>query len=594
MMKNFFTSMLGALAAIWISLGILFILCIFTFTALIASSIKKDGNQKIEENSILYLDLNTTVSEEASLQDFNSILYNGKTDPALLLQPTLTAIENAATDNRIKGIYINAGIVSAGTASAYDLANAIDKFRRESGKWVVAYGETVNQKSYLISSGASEFFINPEGMIQIEGLTGTVMFYTGLLEKLGVGIQVFKVGTFKSAVEPFMLKEISPANRMQMEQYMGSLWDTISEHIASERGITRLDVNNLADSLVMTYSGKELVQARLADATMYLHEVEDHLRGLVGVDKEKPLPLIGVSDYYEGMNRNRLVEKDNDDIVVLYATGDITTSDREGIASDRLVPIILKLAERKKLKGMVLRVNSPGGSAYASEQIWEALEVFKESGKSLYVSMGDYAASGGYYISCGADRIFASPVTLTGSIGIFGIVPNVKGLLNNHLGITVSTVTTNANGSFPPIYEPLNSFEQAAMQRMINRGYETFVGRCADGRHMSVDSIKEIAEGRVWAAPKALEIGLVDQLGNLDDAVEALADELGLTDYKLGVLPEPKLSMFDYLISALQNMDQVRIENAIGPQAFEYYQKLKKIEEMERVQCRMEEVEIEF
>lgn len=588
MMKRFFTSMLGALAAIWISVILLGILGILMIAGFVSLAMRDSNPPEITDKTILYLDLASSVNEINTEIDIEEVLF-GQQEKPLLLQPTIDAIKYAETDPRIKGIYINAEGVSGGIASLRDINEALRNFKTNSKKWVVCYGDQITQGSYFISSVADELYVNPQGMLDLHGLSSTITFYKGLFEKLGVEVQVLKVGTFKSAVEPYILDSISEPNRLQMKEYMGTIWEDISSSMADARSLTLDSLNMLADSMLLTVSADSLVALGLFDDTKYRHQVEDRLRNLIDIPADKKLPLVGVSDYYNAI-KNKLEKEATDKIVVYYAVGEISESGNEGITSANMVPRIFELADDEHVRGMVLRVNSPGGSAFASEQIWEALQQFKAKGKKLYVSMGDVAASGGYYISCGADRIFASPVTLTGSIGIFGLVPNVKGLLNDHLGITTQSVSTNANGDFPSLTEPMTPFQQASMQRMIERGYETFVGRCAEGRNLSVDSIKAIAEGRVWAGQTALELGLVDQLGSLDDAVAMLASDLNLRNYEQIVLPRKKNSFLDILTSTQSSLASIVMRKVLGEEAYEIYRKSKRIDAIEPVQCRMEEV----
>ena len=582
MIKHFFTSMLAALAAIWISIPLLGVLLLIFVGAIVSIGNIEQPTTKVADNSILYIDLATTLTERQSNLDMEAIIY-GITEDETLLQPTLNAIKRAATDDKIKGIYIDAGPLSGGIASVYTLACAINEFKRESGKWVVAYGDEISQGSYLVVSGATDLFLNPEGMVDIHGLSSDITFYKGLLDKVGVEVQVVKVGTFKSAVEPYILTEISDANRMQTEAILNAVWGNLATLIADNRNTSLAEVNAWADSMLLTHAPVSLAERHIVDSLLYRHQAEDILRDRIGIDKNKELPLISPDDY--DTTTPLSIAKRGKEIAVLYAEGEIAESGSTGITSDKLVPQILSLSKDDNIVGMVMRVNSPGGSAFASEQIWEALEQFKAKGKVLYVSMGDYAASGGYYISCGADRIFASPVTLTGSIGIFGLIPNLQGLLTDKLGITQSTVSTNKSGVFPNITKPLTPFELASMQNMVNRGYETFVSRCADGREMETDSIKAIAEGRVWDGATALSIGLVDELGTLDEAIEALASEAGLSSYKVVEYPESKPNIWSILISASRNLDASVRRSIIGDDAYDMYSEINRITSMRGVQA---------
>lgn len=589
MMKRFFTVMLGSLAAIWISVGLLMLLGIVWLTTMVAGLAREAAPGKVEPNSILHIDLGTTVAEVNSNADFRGLI-EGNGEEVLVLQQAIAAIGHAIDDRNIRGIFIEANPVSGGMASLRALRNAIDEFTSQSGKWVIAYGEQMTQGSYYVASAADKIYLNPQGMVDLHGLTAQVMFYKGLLDKLGVDVQVLKVGTFKSAVEPYILTEISEANRLQIQEYMNPIWADMSGAMAKARGMSVEVLNHLADSLLLTRRAEQLEEAGLIDGTYYYHEMRENLAGRVDCDADD-LPLVDIKDYYASVE-HKLSKPARRKLAVLYAVGEITEEGPGGIASTTLVPQIEKLAADDDIEGMVLRVNSPGGSAYASEQIWEALQQFKAKGKKLYVSMGDVAASGGYYISCGADRIFASPVTLTGSIGIFGLIPDVKGLLTDKLGITVGTVSTNANGDFPTVLEPMTPFQREQMQRMIDRGYETFVSRCAEGRHVAVDSIKAIAEGRVWAGSTAVEIGLVDSLGTLDDAVKALAESLDLTDYRVEVYPKFKSNIWDVLAQMGSSMEEVALRKLMGSEAYEIYRRARRLDSMEPVQCMMDPVEV--
>ena len=589
MMKRFFIGFLSSLAAVWVSVILLMFLGIFFIAGLISNAMRgSEISPRIAKESILYIDLAANIEEINPNVELQSLL-NGSVESSLILQPTVDAIKAAETDPRIKGIFIDAQGVSSGLASLKTLGDAIDSFRQNTDKWIVAYGDQVTQGSYYLASMADELYLNPQGMLDIHGLSATVVFYKNLLQKLGVEVQVLKVGTFKSAVEPYILDSVSEPNRLQMKEYMGVLWNDIASTMAKNRDMSLDSLNLMADSMLLTVSPEELVNRGLVDKLCYRHEVEDRLRELVNVDDDDPLPLVNVADY-AFVAREKMERSAKNKIAVLYAVGEITESGETGITSDRLVPMILDLAENDEIRGLVLRVNSPGGSAYASEQIWEALETFKKSGKKFYVSMGDVAASGGYYISCGADKIYASPLTLTGSIGIFGLVPNLHGLLTDHLGINVQSINTNANGNFPSFTQPMTPFQQASMQNMINRGYETFVGRCAEGRSLSVDSIKQIAEGRVWAGRTALEIGLVDELGTLDQAIVDLAADLNISNYSVESFPRFTPTIADFLRGMRGGVYEATMRRFMGEEAYEIYRKARRIEEIDGLQCRMEDI----
>lgn len=587
MLKKFFVSMLGTLAGIWLSVGLFFLLFIFLIIG-VGISGANQSTTGITDNSILYLNLNSAIEERKPEFDlFTKITSKGKESSGL--NEILYSIDAAAKDSRIAGIYINCDMAQVGIASREAIVKALKKFK-QSGKWIYAYADNYTQGDYYTACAADSIFINPMGVVELTGLSATTFFYKGLLDKLGVEMQIIKVGTFKSAVEPYILTEMSEPSRLQQEHYLGNIWGFISSNIAAMRGVTVDEVNNWADSLVITEPAETYISRNIVDGLAYRHEVETKMKKLCSVKPTDELNLITPAEYFEAEN---LLNPDNstNNIAVLYAVGNIVDQGDEGIVGRTMAPQILKLAEDENIKGLILRVNSGGGSAFASEQIWEALEQFKAKGKKFYVSMGDVAASGGYYISCGAHCIYAEPVTLTGSIGIFGMIPCTKDLLQEKLGVTEGTVSTNENGGFISFSKPLTPFQRQKMQTMINNGYENFVGRCAVGRSMSVDSIKAIAEGRVWDGKSAYELGLVDKLGGLDMAVEDMAKELGFDNFAIKEYPSPEEELMNKLMNGNFNIKNSIIEEELGD-TYQYYQQIKRIKNLEPVQCRMEDVTI--
>ncbi|MDE6403808.1 MAG: signal peptide peptidase SppA, partial [Muribaculaceae bacterium] len=428
--------------------------------------------------------------------------------------------------------------------------------------------------------------------LDIHGLSATTMFYKGLLDKLGIEMQIIKVGTFKSAVEPFILTSASEPSKLQQQVFLDNIWDVVTEQISLSRDISVEDINILADSMMLTFNPSDYIDYKFIDGLKYRREVIDMLKSRTDIDEDKDLRLISPADYVLVADVPHTKRNDNR-IAVLYAVGDIVDEGNGGIVASTIVPQILKLKENKKIDGLILRVNSGGGSAFASEQIWEALEDFKKTGRPFYVSMSDYAASGGYYISSGADRIYADPTTLTGSIGIFGMIPCAKELMNDKLGITTDNVSTNLNGDFPTLMEPMTPFQREAMQREINRGYETFVGRCAQGRHMPVDSILAIAEGRVWDGQSALRIGLVDRLGSLSTAIADMAYELDFGDkYCVIEYPDPTPTFWEAVAGSEVKMKERIIRQELGD-SYMLYKRIDYIRNAAHIQCRMEDIVIE-
>ena len=404
-------------------------------------------------------------------------------------------------------------------------------------------------------------------------------------DKIGVEAQIVKVGTYKSAVEPFILTQMSDASREQQEQYLGNIWKSISDNIAKSRKATSQDVNMWADSLIITKSAKFYKTNKLVDNLLYRHQVEEIMRQKLNVNDDQKLNLITPKEY-NSLKNSFDITTTKDHIAILYATGDIVDNGEGGIVGSKMAPEILELAKNDKVKGLILRVNSGGGSAFASEQIWEALEQFKKTGKPFYVSMGDVAASGGYYISCGADKIFALPTTLTGSIGIFGIIMNLKQLVNNHLGVTADNVSTNQNGDFPSFINPMTDTQKNLLQKHVESGYELFVKRCADGRNTTPDKIKEIGEGRVWDGTTAKKIGLIDSFGGLETAIAEMEKETGITN--MVEYPLYEATILNQLISS-GNLSNAKIPSEVE-ELNEYFKLINRIKSMSTIQCKMEDI----
>lgn len=580
-------SFLGTVAGIFVS-GFLISIGLFILTVLAIVSSATHSEYSVKDKSILYLDLSREIVEQpASLDIMAKLTKDGPS--ADVLYNIIDAIDAAADDDRIKGIFIDANGSSAGTAQRKAIIDALRRFKK-SGKWIYSYGDYYSQGDYYIAASTSDsLYINPLASVDIHGLGGRMMFFKNLLDKIGVEMQVVKVGTYKSAVEPFILTEPSAASIEQQQLYLGNLWKDIRASIAKGRKVSADSVNAWANSFSFTFDATQIIRKRIADASAYRHEFIDKLKELTDIDKDDDLRLVTPAQYVTSKPH----KSHKTTIAVLYASGDITESGKDGIASDRLVPEILELAENDDIDGLILRVNSGGGSAFASEQIWEALGEFKEmTGKPFYVSMSDYAASGGYYISCGADKIYAEPVTITGSIGIFGLIPNIRGLVTDKLGVTTYPISTNPAGAQPDIFAPMTESQRAGMQSYVDRGYELFVKRVAGGRKKTVDQIKAIAEGRVWDGREALRIGLVDKLGGLDTALADMARELGVESWSVERYPKTEDDVLTALLMMSDRMEQSALERKLGDVA-EIYRTIESIRQYQGVQARMQPVVIE-
>lgn len=594
-MKKFILIVCGSFVGVWLALTFFTIASVIMSFA-IFGSMASMGSQtvNVKNNSLLYIDLSGPINERSGLDDINplALIQDGDLSESASLDVLTKAIDEAKDNKKIKGIYINCEGVAASPATLFELRSALSKFKKQSSKFIYAYGnDGISQSDYYVASVADSIFLNPVGAVDIHGLAAAIAYPKKLLDKLGIEMQVIRVGTFKSAVEPYMIDSISPANRLQQEQYLGSIWSNMVDSIAQSRKLTPARVNQIADGIVMTLPADTLKSYRLIDGICYRREFENKLKKLTKVDLDDDLNLISPQDLASSTDAT---SKGSKEIAVVYAVGEIDGQPGSGIDSEELVETIQDLENDKDVAGLVLRVNSPGGSAFGSEQIWKALDDFKKSGKTFAVSMGDYAASGGYYISCGGQRIFAEPTTITGSIGIFGVIPNLSGIVNDKLQVNISIVKTNANADFGVLTNPLSPVQRAAMQNMINCGYDLFTSRCANGRGVSQDSIKAIAEGRVWDGKSALKIGLVDEFGNLDKAISWVAkkERLNDGDYKVDTYPDAKnrwLKMLDKYTTA--HADK-QLQEQFGI-IYDTYRQAEAILGRKHVLCMMQPVNIE-
>ena len=593
MMKKFLLVVCGSFVGVTLALMVFTLSAVVTSFAIIGAMGAGEA-RSIDDNSILHITLKGAIPERDGMADVSvTDLVRGVPSPPSLA--TLkAAIAAAASSDKVDGIYIDCQGASANPATLYELRKSLADFKKTGkNKFIYAYGgQAITQGDYYVASVADSIFLNPIGAVDVHGLAAVIPSYKGLLDKLGVEMQVVRVGTFKSAVEPYILDSISPANRLQQQHYMGSIWDCMASQMAESRKIKRDAFNRLADTLLLALSADSLVRLHVVDALCYKSEMESRLRRMSDINEGDDLRLV---DPAEMADTDTGRGGKQGEIAVLYAVGEIdgARAGGDGIDSDDLIDQIKELRDDDDVKGLVLRVNSPGGSAYGSEQIWKALDDFKRSGKPLAVSMGDLAASGGYYISCGADRIFAEPVTITGSIGIFGMVPNLGGLFTDKLGVRFSVVKTNKNSDFGNFTKPLTPVQRAMMQTYVNRGYELFTKRCADGRDMRQDSIKAIAEGRVWDGRTALSIGLVDEFGGIDAAVCYVAAKASLKSGQYATRSYPADT--DRIERLLKHYGAGAAESRLSEQMgifYSCYASLKRIMARDQILCLMEPMEV--
>ena len=544
-MKQFLKFTLATITGIFIA-GIISSLLLFGFIAAIASS--SESTVKVQPNSVYELGLDGQLverSQENPFEDIFSDAFGQQSVASIGLDDVLDNIRKAKDDKNIKGIYLKGGMLTGGYASIKEIRDALADFKT-TGKFIVAYADTYTQKSYYLASVADKVYINSKGMIEFQGIASSTMFIKNTLDKLGVEMQIVKVGTYKSAVEPYINTEMSPANKEQVTVYANSIWKNLLTDISKSRKISIADLNRYADEMMTFQPTEKYEQYKLVDSLTYADGMELVFKKLT---KESDFKKINFINHKQMVKVPATEKLQKDKVAVLYAVGGIDTDATEGIKTDDLVKEINNLKDEKSVKAVVFRVNSPGGSAYGSEQIWHAIGELKKV-KPVVVSMGDYAASGGYYISCVADSIIAQPGTLTGSIGIFGTIPNIEGL-NKKLGLSYDGVKTNKMSDAISLNRAFTPEERNLMQAYVNSGYELFVKRCSDGRGIAVDSLKAIAEGRVWTGEDAVKIGLVDALGGINDAVKIAAGKAKLDKYMVKSYPAKD----DFMTKLLKNMN---------------------------------------
>jgi len=585
-MKDFLKFTLATVTGIILSSIVLFIIGMVTLFGIVSTS---DTETVVKKNSVMMLDLNGTLVERTQESPLGilSELFSDDSN-TYGLDDILSSIKKAKENENIKGIYLQASMLGTSYTSLQEIRNALLDFK-ESGKFIIAYGDSYTQGLYYLSSVADKVLLNPKGMIEWRGIASAPLFYKDLLQKLGIEMQIFKVGTYKSAVEPFTSTEMSPANREQVTAFIHSIWGQVTEGVSASRSLPVDSLNAYADRMLMFYPAEESVQCGLADTLIYRNDVRNYLKQWVDLKEDDRLPVLGLNDMIN-VKKNMPKDKSGNIVAVYYASGEITdysgsSASEEGIVGTKVIRDLRKLKDNDDVKAVVLRVNSPGGSAFASEQIWHAVKELKTK-KPVIVSMGDYAASGGYYISCVADTIVAEPTTLTGSIGIFGMIPNAKEL-SEKIGLTYDVVKTNKFADFGNIMRPFNEDEKTLMQMMITQGYDTFVSRCAEGRNITKEAIEKVAEGRVWTGEAAKKLGLVDELGGIDTALEIAVKKAGIEGYTVVSYPAKQ----DFLSSLLDTKPTNYVEAQILKSKLgEYYQQfgmLKNLTERSMIQARI-------
>ena len=587
-MKQFFKFATASCLGVFLA-GIVLILVFGVGVGSMVSSLNKKPT--IKSNSVLKLDLtqpipektNNTESQEFSLEN-NSIVG---------VHDMVKAIEQAKTDSKIKGILLDLSFVQAGTVTRKELRDALIDFK-ESDKFIYAYSKNYFQNAYHLATAADKIFLNPLGSVEFGGYAANISFYKRMLDKIGVEMQVYYAGNFKGASEPYRLEKLSDPNRMQIRQYINDLYDNLLEDVSESRNKSKQELRKIANEY-LARTPEDAVKYGLIDEVAYFDEVISAMKSSLGLEEDDKLNVTTMQSYSKGVDSD-IDLKVKDRIAVVFAEGTINTgvSAPGGIGDDKYTKIIRKLRKDDKVKAIVMRVNSGGGSALASENIWRELVLAKEQGKVVVASMGDVAASGGYYISAMADKILAEESTITGSIGVFSMIPNAKELFNDKLGITLDTVLTGemANGIYGVLVEPHNAKQKKILQQQTEQMYEIFLKRVADGRGMTRDEVHEVAQGRVWTGNRALANGLIDEIGDLEKSIATAAELAGLEKYRVKEYPfikDPVEQLMDKLTGQDKKDDKIEamIQKSALKEYYPIYKTLKELENMKGVQARM-------
>lgn len=585
-MKQFFKMMFASTLGFFVGLMLVGVIAVVFMIGMVAglSSNSQAVYTPKAEDSVFKIAFEGDIRESAEETPFTNLLTGKESD--ISLKDLLKSIHHAKEQESVKGIYLDMGVFSGGTASLDAVRRALMDFK-ESGKFIVAYADSYTQGGYYLASVADKIYLNPQGILGLAGLSSQTMFYKGLLQKIGVEMMVFKVGTYKGAVEPFIADKLSDANREQITSYQNSIWGNITKGIAKSRNITVEDVNRFANEGAFFASPEKAVEYKLIDELKYRSEVEKYLIEQSGQTGDK-LKTVGLSNM---KNVKKTDRKYRNKIAIVYAEGEIMQqiisspySGNYPCISEKINDDLKKLADNEDVKAVVLRINSPGGSAYTSEQIWKQVYELKKK-KPVVVSMGSVAASGGYYIASGASKIIAEPNTLTGSIGIFGMFPNTAGLFNK-LALTTDMVKTNRYADFGDPSRPMTDDEKALIQGYIERGYDTFLTRCAEGRGVSKADIDSIGQGRVWTGEQALKIGLVDELGGIERAVELAGELAEIYNYNIMEVSTDHDFLKELLEKQIEVVKQSVVKDMLGDE-YEYFRTLQKVKATYGIQARI-------
>lgn len=585
-MKDFIKNVLATMVGMF---GFFIVMGVIGMMSIIGMIASGNAAQNVEKNSVFVLNLSGTISEQGSENPLS--MFTGDNSLNSGLNDILSSIKKAKANDDIKGIYIEAGALMTNYATLQEIRNALADFRK-SGKWIVAYGDFYTQGAYYVASVANKVYINPKGIVDWHGIGAQTMFYKDFMAKFGVKWEVVKVGTFKSATETFTEEKMSDANRLQTQTFIDGTWRNVCVAVSKSRGISVDSLNSYADSYLALQATETLMKAKMVDGMMYGDQVKDAVKKMMKLDKDDDIAQLTLND----MLNVKDGKVEGSEIAVYYAEGDIVQDPKAAtmfgnnnyIASRKVCKDLEDLMNDDDVKAVVVRINSGGGDAYASEQMWHQMSELRKV-KPVVVSMGDYAASGAYYMSAPASWIVAQPNTLTGSIGIFAVIPDLSGLVTTKLGVRFDEVKTNRNSTFGNLMaRPFNAEEKAMLQASVNRGYSLFRQRVADGRHLPVESVEKIAQGRVWLATDALNIKLVDQLGGIDDAVKKAAELAKLKDYYTSDYPAAA-SWMDAMLNSMSSSGTY-LDEQLRQTLGDFYQPftmLRSIDKREAIQARI-------
>ncbi|MCD4731744.1 MAG: signal peptide peptidase SppA [Bacteroidales bacterium] len=582
-MKDFFKFMFASMLGFFFTSVIVFFL-FFAFLMAMISFTKSDDIQ-ISDDSILHLKLDYEIEDRSSNDPFNYFygFDSFRGNPGL--NEITKNIEKATDDDRIHGIYLDLLDVPSGLATINEIRNVIVSFK-ESGKFVYVYGDILSQKAYYLATVADKIYLNPEGMLEFKGFYSEIVFIKGLLEKLEIDPQIIRHGKYKSAVEPLILDKMSEANREQTSAFVQSLWDETIANISNDRNISKDKLNDIANKLE-AFRAENALEFNLIDSVIYYDEFLNILATHIETDHINSDNLLTISAYDKIKARVPKKKRSRDKVAIVYASGDISQGEGSDntIGADKIARALRQARLDNSIKAVVLRVNSPGGDGLASDIILREANLIKAE-KPIVVSMGNLAASGGYYIACGADKIVANANTITGSIGVFGLIPNFQQFFNNKLGVTFDNVKTNDNADFVQVTKPLSEFQYQLIEQEVDKFYNTFINHVAKGRNMTIEQVDEIAQGRVWSGADALKLGLVDELGDLNAAIELAAQLANIEDYRVIEKPEQK-DPFEKIISELlSETRQSNLEKELG-KGYYYLKEFKEVYEMKGIQARM-------